>query len=53
MSPVKIGETLRHIDECIAEAMRQHTDDDMRAAARQLGLGDWLPEPQQELELRG
>lgn len=51
MSPTRAADTLARIDACIRNAMAQHTDDDMRRAAEALGLGDWLPEPQQELPL--
>lgn len=52
MSPVRVAETLRRMDECMAELDRPHSDDELRAAARKIGAEDYLPDPQDELELR-
>lgn len=43
-APVDKGAQLRHIAEAIAECGRVHTTEEQDAAARALGLGDWIPD---------
>lgn len=41
----EIHKELDHLDQCIAECKRGHTDEEVRAAAQRLGLEHMLPDP--------
>lgn len=43
--PKSDSRTLARFDECIRTTQASHTDDEIRAAARQLGIEHMLPEP--------
>lgn len=52
LSPVRIGERLRKLDQALAEGLRPKSEQEQREHARRIGAEHKLPDPQNELELR-